>query len=52
MDDDKTGKKIGNYYFDHIIGKGNYGKVYKARGDKDNQLYAVKCIQKKVFIWY
>ena len=48
MQDNRVGRKIGNYLLERPIGKGQYGQVYYAKGEHDGKEYAVKCIQKSV----
>lgn len=40
-------KKIGDYIIEKKIGKGQYGKVYRARHVHTNQMFAIKQISRK-----
>ena len=42
--DDKRQTNIKDFIVLKLIGKGSYGKVYKARRKEDNQVYAIKTI--------
>lgn len=48
MSDDKTGKVIGNYILQRMLGKGQYGVVYLAKHKDNGSLFAIKCISKSV----
>jgi serine/threonine protein kinase len=38
-----------NYEYIHVIGKGGFGKVYKVKEKKTNQLFAMKEMSKAVY---
>jgi len=42
------GKKLGKYILIKEIGRGQFGTVYVAQSEEDNQQYAVKCVQKSL----
>lgn len=44
--DSKIGKNIGAYLVEKQLGKGQFGVVYLAKSTRDNNLYAIKCINK------
>lgn len=47
----KSKKQIGEFRLIKEIGKGNYSIVYLGYWDNDeNQKFAIKCIDKKVFL--
>lgn len=49
---EKAGKKISHYSIEKQLGQGMFAKVYLARSDRDNNLYAIKAIQKSVAAAY
>lgn len=42
-------KIVGNYLLSEVIGKGQYGKVYKATHTNTKNTVAIKCIDIKKF---
>jgi serine/threonine protein kinase len=45
----KKGKIIGKYHVQHVLGTGNFGKVYFATNSEDESPWAIKVLDKKIF---